>query len=71
MSYCFLSVYKYKVYADIDGFRTNAGGTIPPEVLISTDHPDRVIINEENKNVHSFEVTVPQISNIEKRHESK
>ena len=62
---------KYKVYADIEGFRTNAGGTIPPEVLISTDKPDLVIIDEKNKKVHTFELTVPHISNIEKRHESK
>ena len=62
---------KYKVYVDIEGFRTNAGGTIPPEVLISTDNPDIVIIDEENKKVHTFELTVPHISNIEKRHESK
>ena len=62
---------KYKVYEDIEGFRTNADGTIPPEVLISTDKPDLVIIDEENKKVNTFELTVPHISNIEKRHESK
>ena len=62
---------RYKVYADIEGFRTNAGGTIPPEVLITTDRPDLVIVDEENKKVKTFELTVPHISNIEKRHELK
>ena len=62
---------KYKVYADIEGFRTNAGGTIPPEVLLTTDKPDIVIIDEEKRSVHTFELTVPHVSNIEKRHESK
>ena len=40
---------KYKIYADIEGFRTNAGGTIPPEVLITTDRPDLVIVDEKTK----------------------
>ena len=59
------------IYADIERFRTNAGGTIPPEVLITTDRPDLVIIDEENKKVKTFELAVPHITNIEKRHESK
>lgn len=62
---------KYKVYADIEGFRTNAVGTIPPEVLISRDKPDLVIIDEDNKKVQTFELTVPHISNLKKQHESK
>ena len=62
---------KYTIYADIDRFRTNSGGTIPPKALITTDRPDLVIIDEETKSIHIFELTVPHISNIQKRHEEK
>ena len=62
---------KYKIFADIEVCRTNAGGTIPPKVLITTDRPDLVIIDEETKTMHIFELTVPHICNIQKRHEEK
>ena len=31
---------QYKVYADLDGFRTASGGTIPPNILVTPERPD-------------------------------
>lgn len=54
---------KYKVFSDIKEFQTNAMGTIPSNILITTVKSDIVIINEENKEVNIFELTV-QLTDI-------
>lgn len=62
---------KFTVYADIDGKRTNAKGTIPPNVNITSVKPDIVIIKEDELKVFTFELTVPHIDNIKRRHLEK
>lgn len=39
--------------------------------MITSDKPDIVIMDEGNKRVHIFELTMPHIFTIEKGHESK
>ena len=62
---------KYKIYGDIDGHRAVGGGTIPPEICITAEKPDIIIIDSETKIIHVFELTVPDIRNIDIRHQEK
>ena len=50
---------KFKVYVDIEGSQTAAGGTLPPDVLVTNLKPDIVIIDRKSKAVEIFELTVP------------
>ena len=59
---------KFTVHADIDGKRTNSKGTIPPNVMLTSVKPDTTIIKEDEQKVYTFELTVPHIDNIKKRH---
>ena len=56
----------FTVYADIEGAKVN-GGTIPPEIMITTSRPDIVIINTNTNptSVMLVELTIPFTSNIE------
>ena len=56
---------KFKAYVDIDGSQTPAGGTLPPEVLVTNLKPDIVIIDRKSKEVEIFELTVPGEHRIE------
>ena len=48
---------KYKVYSDIPGY-TVGNGSIPPEICITSEKPDIVIIDEKRKTLDIFELTV-------------
>ena len=61
---------KYKVYSDIPGY-TVGNGSIPPEICITSEKPDIVIIDEKRKTLDIFELTVPFEKNIEERNRSK
>ena len=50
---------------------TNAGGTIPPDILVTADRPDIVIIDKRNKTLNVFELTVTFEDNIESRNAYK
>lgn len=39
-------------------FQKNAGGAIPPYVMITSDDPDVIIIDEETRRIHTFLVCV-------------
>ena len=62
---------KYKCYADIPGRKTSVGGTMPPEILLTPDRPDLVIIDYTKKIINTFELTVPYEHNIEQRNVDK
>ena len=47
-----------KVFADLEGHRVN-GVTIPPDVAMTAQKPDLVIINQNAKEVKLVELTVP------------
>ena len=60
---------KYTVYSDIPGMEAPGGGILPPNICITNLKPDIVIVDEEAKEVHIYELTCPSgPANIEKRH---
>ena len=56
---------KYKVYCDLKGSQTAAGGTLPPDILVTNLKPDLVIIDKQTKKVNIYELTVPGEHRIE------
>ena len=56
----------FTIYADIEGAKVN-GGTIPPEIMVTSSRPDIVIINRNTSpsSVLLVELTVPFSKNIE------
>ena len=50
---------KYEVYVDIPGHQPPNGGTVPPDVLVTGDRPDVVIIDRVKKTFNILELTVP------------
>ena len=62
---------KYTVYSDLPGHTAAGGGSIPPEICITVQKPDIVIIDKSSKDVHLFELTCPLETNIDLRHQDK
>ena len=62
---------KYTCYIDIDGHQTQGGGTIPPEVTVTTLKPDIVVIDKRRKTLDIFELTVPGEARINTAHKLK
>ena len=62
---------KFTVYSDIPGHTTAGGGSIPPEICVTAQKPDIVLIDKSNKSLHLFELTCPLESNINKNHDIK
>ncbi len=58
-----------KIYSDIEGRHAIGGGTIPPNILVTNEKPDIVIVNQNN--IQLIELSVPFESNIAIRHEFK
>ena len=56
---------------DLPGHQTQAGGTLPPEITVSTLKPDIVIIDQKTKFVGIFELTVPGETRIREAHRLK
>ena len=53
------------IYADIDGAKVN-GGTVPPDIVVTTQRPDMVIVNKNTtpSTVFLVELTCPFTRNI-------
>ena len=47
------------------------GGTIPPNITVTTQKPDLVVINNKSNSVNIFELTIPQENRIEEAHRLK
>ena len=62
---------KYTCYIDLEGSQTSAGGTIPPNLVVTTLKPDVVIIDKSNKTATIFELTIPSEHRIKTAHELK
>ena len=62
---------KLTVYSDLPGHTAPGGGSIPPEVCVTAEKPDIVILDEHKKNMHLYELTCPAEQNIESRHTDK
>ena len=59
------------IFADLDGYGSGSGGTIPPDVLVTAQKPDLFIVDRENKKAIVFELTVPWDNNVDTSHEYK
>ena len=66
-----LDTSKYTCYTDIQGYQSQNGGTIPPEILITPLKPDIVIVDKKSKVLEIFELTVPSESRISTAHNLK
>ena len=62
---------KYTCYIDLEGHQTSAGGTIPPNKLVTTLKPDVVIIDNEKNETEIFELTVPGEQRLKKAYDLK
>ena len=62
---------KHTVFSDLPGCEAAGGGTIPADLCVTNLKPDIVIIDNEKKILHIFELTVPLTSNIDQRHAEK
>ena len=62
---------KFKVFSDLPGCEAAGGGTIPADLCITNLKPDIVIIDNEKKILHIYELTVPLTMNIEQRNAEK
>ena len=50
---------KYKVFSDLPACEAAGGGTIPADLCVTNLKPDIVIIDNEKKILHIFELTIP------------
>ena len=66
-----LDTAKYDCYVDIPGHQHPNGGTLPPEVAVSTLKPDIVIVDKKKKSVAVFELTCPAEHRIATAHTLK
>ena len=57
---------KFTVFSDLPG-----GGSIPPELCVTAQKPDIVIMDNRKKSIHLFELTCPGEKHIENRHTEK
>ena len=62
---------KFRCFIDLDGCQTQAGGTIPPSMMVTNLKPDIVIIDEKTKSMKVFELTVPGEARLEIAHKLK
>ena len=66
-----LDLEKFKCYFDLEGFKTPAGGTLPPSLVVSNLKPDIVVLDQKNKTVDIFELTCPGETRIDIAHKLK
>ena len=62
---------KYTVYSDLEGHKTQSGGTITPEICVPIQRPDIMILNKVVKTIQLFELRCPTEEDIEKRNVDK
>ena len=55
----------------MSGHNSGSGGTIPPDILVTTQRPDIFLVNRSLRKAILFELTVPWDSNIDSSHELK
>ena len=61
----------FTVYSDLPGHTAPGGGSIPPELCITVQKPDIVIIDKHKKDIHLFELSCTVKKRIETRHLEK
>ena len=53
-----------EIYSEISGLDIN-GGTIPPDILVTTSRPDLVLVNREDRKIYLMELTCSFEQNIQ------
>ena len=61
----------FRIYADIAGYSAGGGHIFPPDVIVTTQRPDVVVLNMEERRVVIFELTCPFDSNVNTAHDFK
>ena len=61
----------FELFADLASHGAGNGGTIPPDVLVTTQRPDIFLVHRNSAKVVIFELTVPWDNNIESGHNLK
>ena len=59
------------MYSDLPGHTAPGGGSIPPELCVTAQKPDIVIIDNHKKAIHLYELTCPAERNIDARNLEK
>ena len=59
------------MYSDLPGHTAPGGGSIPPELCVTSQKPDIVILDKHNKTIHLYELTCPAERNIDTRNFEK
>ena len=54
-----------KNVSDLPDHTAPGGGLIPPELCVTVQKPDKVIINKHSKTIHLFELTCPLEKHID------
>ena len=62
---------KYTVYSDLPGHTAAGGGSIPPEMCVTAEKPDLVILDNHKKQINLFELTCPSEKYIDTRNPEK
>ena len=62
---------KYTVYSDLPGHTAPGGGSIPPELCVTAEKSDIVILDNHKKTIHLFELTCPAEKYIDTRNTEK
>ena len=52
------------MYIDIQGHKIN-GGTLPPDIVVTSNRPDIVLVDRDNKEILLAELTCPFETNID------
>ena len=61
----------FEIFADLQGHGSGNGGTVPPDILVTAQRPDIVVLNRASRQILIFELTCPWDTNVAIRHEQK
>jgi hypothetical protein len=61
----------FSIYSDLTGQGAGSGGTVPPDILVTSQRPDMVLINRKLRQIVVFEMTYPWDMNIDRSHGHK
>ena len=61
----------YEMFSDLAGRGSRGSGTVPLDVMPTTQRPDMVALNRTDRRIIIFELTVPWDSNVENAHRLK
>ena len=61
----------YEMFSDLAGRGSRGSGTVPLDVMPTTQRPDIVVLNRTDRRIIIFELTVPWDLNVENAHRLK